>query len=150
VRSEIHEIDSINFGFPIGFPRNTVEYKWLTNSDHYPALWITTNVTGSMENIVNVRYRDAARSLTTGVSNTQTNGATEIKAIPNPSVNGIVQLDIPSSWKGYTVELFDMQAKLLSTTSNQQVVDLQNLPVGNYIARVTSGSNFSYVKLVKE
>jgi hypothetical protein len=150
VRAEIHGVDSINFGFPIGIPRNTVEYKWLVNGDHYPALWVTTNVTGSAETISSIRYRDVARNFTLSApSQAQVTISEDVKAMPNPAVNGIVGLDIPQAWKEYSVEVFDQQAKLVLTTNNQPSVNLQSLPSGMYIGRVTSGSNISYVKLVK-
>lgn len=150
VRSEIHEIDSINFGFPIGIPRNTVEYKWLVNGDHYPALWVTANVAGGgAETIAVIRYRDIARDVALHTETVVAHDATEVKAVPNPAANGLISLAIPQSWKEYSVEVFDMQSKIVLTGRNEPIVNLQNLPSGQYIGRVICGDHVAYVQLVK-
>ncbi len=151
VRSEIHEIDSVSFGgFPIGFPRNSVEYKWLATGQHYPILWVTTNVTATTEQIVNIRYRDMARTIVlpnevAGV----TDNMLEIKASPVPALSGIVTLDIPASWKQYHVDVLDINSKRVLSVDNVSTLVLESLPTGNYFARITSGSNVAYVRIVR-
>lgn len=146
VRSVINEIDSISFGVvSFGIPRNTVEYKWLVNGGHYPALWVTTTLLAGNETVTSIRYRDSARNLTpVNVSNTATKFY-KLIAYPNPSANGIVYLSIPTDWKQYTVELFDIQGKLAATYHNTPVIDMQSLSAGQYAARVVSGGNIGYV-----
>ncbi len=149
IRSEIHEIDTVNFGLgPIGVPRNTVEYKWLANGEHYPILWVTTNVTGGTETIATIRYRDMARVLTTGVSSV--NKTVEIKAYPNPTTTGIVNLDIPSDWQNFHVEVFDMQSKQICRSFNERIIDLCSYPVGVYVAKISNGQNTNYLQIIKQ
>lgn len=149
VRSVIREIDSVQFGsFPaIGIPRTTVEYKWLVNGEHYPALWVTANMGPGGEMISNIRYRDNPMP----VNNTPIidKGITTIKAYPNPSQNGIVTLEIPNSWLEYTVEVFDMQSKLVMTFKNKHQLDVRLLPTGQYLARIVSGTNTGYAHIVR-
>ncbi len=150
VRSEIHGVDSINFGFPLGLPRNSVEYKWLVHGDHYPALWVTTNVTGTTETINSIRYRDTYQNLSLSTSSPVSTTYYDIKATPNPSSNRTVQLDIPAAWQDYSVEVFDMNGRLVHNTTNKSTLDLQQLVAGQYVARVMSGNNIGYLKLVLE
>lgn len=151
VRSEIRGVDSVKFGTAAAFPipRNTVEYKWLVNGDHYPAVWIVTNVTGTTETVSSVRYRDTYQQIGLGVGSTQTATPATLTASPNPST-GLVQLDIPSSWLQYSVEVFDMTGRVVLTASSQPAIDLSNLAKGQYVGRVMCGTKTSYVQLVKE
>ncbi|MEI8279987.1 MAG: T9SS type A sorting domain-containing protein [Bacteroidota bacterium] len=155
VRSEIHEIDSINStlaGAPFSFPRNTVEYKWLVAGDHYPALFVTTNNAGlGSEQVTDVQYRDHYRPDVPylGVNKATNTTITEIKAYPNPASNGTITFDIPSDWRNYKIEIFDIQSKLLSTYHNTRTLEIQSLSKGQYMARVTSGSSFAYVRIVR-
>lgn len=154
VRSEIHQIDSIPLGtFNIGFPVNTVEYKWLVNGDHYPALWVTSNLGfgGGNEVITSVRYRDEYRD--TANVNKVANIAPSIsviKAVPNPTINGTVNLEVPDSWQKFEVEVFDMQSKRVACFHNERQIDISALPAGNYAGRITSGNQTGYVLLVKQ
>lgn len=152
VRSYIHEVDSIDFGgFPLHIPRNTVEYKWMVNGEHYPALWVTATKTDTVESsgnevINSVKYRDMARNLNVGVVARQIIPG-GISAFPNPAVNGLTHLDIPESNTDFSVELFDIHSRCLQTTRNQRDLDLRQLPKGMYVARVTIGQQYTYVKL---
>ena len=156
VRSEIHEIDSITFStFTFGIPRNTVEYKWLTNDSHYPALWVTSNQVGGTEVITSIRYRDTLRDTTTVIIDTNTgvqnvaHAKTEIKAYPNPAINGMITLSIPNDWTTFYVEVFDMQSKEVAIVKNKRELDIQSLPPGHYVARVTCGTNMAYVLITR-
>lgn len=151
VRSEIHEIDSITLSTlplpPVGIPRNTVEYKWLANGEHYPALWITTTITGSTETVTSVRYRDYYRPGLLNVNKTTT--LTELKAYPNPAVNGIVNISIPVDWKDYSIEVYDLQSKLVLSTSNTPQLNLEILPNGNYLGVIYHNGDRSFVGLTR-
>lgn len=150
VRSVINEIDSISFGVvSFGIPRNTVEYKWLINGGHYPALWVTTTVLAGNETVTAIRYRDSDRGLTPINVPNVANKIYNLSAYPNPAVNGIVNLSVPADWKQYTVELFDIQGKAVATYRNTLVLDMQQLPAGQYAARVTSSGNTGYVYIQK-
>ncbi len=156
VRSEIHQTDSVSIGtlFNFGIPANTVEYKWLVNGEHYPALWITSAVnplTGA-ETVSNIRYRDSYRTIDTssvnGVAQVNRNIAI-LKAFPNPAYSGVVTIDVPASWQTFTIEVYDMQQKLVASYANVRELNLQQLPAGQYVGRVVSGGNVGYVQIVK-
>ncbi len=153
VRQEKHEIDSIKFGtLAFGVPANTVEYKWLVNGDHYPALWVTTNVTGTTETISQIRYRDHYRDTSTHVNNATPNvtkGIAVINAYPNPSATGIYTLEIPEGWNKYSVEVFDMQSKLVANFVDTKELKLTTIPGGEYLVRVISGEQVGYVHITK-
>ncbi len=158
VRSVIREIDSVSFGtFSFGIPVNTVEYKWLATGEHYPALWVTsTLLPGGGERITSIRYRDSYRDTTTAPP-IDTNVAVQnvakvsedIKAWPNPAVNGIVTLALPASWKTFLVEVYDIQSKQVATFMDKRELNLRELPSGHYLARVTSGINVAYFHIEK-
>lgn len=165
IRSEIHEIDSITFGTStFGIPRNSVEYKWLLNGEHYPALWVVANVVGGSETVTNIRYRDSVRYFdtipivdttpidTTPIDNKITSLSrklTTFKAFPNPATDGLVTIDVPAEWTDFYVELFDVQSKEVGVYKNQRRIDMRSLPHGQYIARITSADQVAYVQLVR-
>jgi hypothetical protein len=150
VRSEVTETDTVIFNGtalpPI--PRHYVEYKWLANGQHYPALWITTNIVGGNETVSSVRYRDTRRSGLAGIAGTSA-PVRELKAYPNPAVNGYVTLEMPAAWKAYTTEIFDMQGRLVQTAQNSPEMDVRALAPGNYLVRVSAGSEAGYVRITK-
>lgn len=150
VRSEIVEIDSVTFsGTTFGLPRTTVEYRWLVNGDHMPALFASAISVGGAELPTTVRYRDHYRpEFATGVANLK-NQNTSIAAYPTPAANGLVTLQMPDSWKNYVVEVYDMGGKLLQTYTNRKDLNLSALPAGNYMARITAGQEWGVVKIVR-
>lgn len=153
VRSFIHEIDSVDFsGFPFTIPRNTVEYKWLVNGEHYPALWVTSSKTdaneyGGTELITSIRYRDIARALTTNVPGEPLRGT--VKAFPNPSADGKVTLELPADWKTYSITIYDQSSKAVMTLANRADVDLSRLPAGMYVAQVVHNADVVYAQIVR-
>jgi len=148
-RSEINEIDSVTFsGTTIGLPRNMVEYKWMVNGSHYPALWVTTTIIAGTEIVSNIKYKDVAREMSTGVINTKP-AIYAFNAYPNPAVNGTVTLDIPANWTNFYTEVYDMQSRLVLASDNTRVLNITALPKGNYAARVTSGNKTAYIHITK-
>lgn len=143
VRSIVNEIDSVIAGpIRLGIPRKTVEYKFLVNGEHYPALWITASVLGSAETITGVRYRDTKRVGSNILS--KTSAIQSINAYPNPVSKGVLNLDIPSNWNNYQISLFDIQGKLVTSATNSKTIDFSNLASGKYIVQVVSGSEVAY------
>jgi hypothetical protein len=143
-RSEVHEEDSITspFGsFPLQL--NSVEYKWLLSGQHYPALFVTTNLTGSAETVTNVRYRDSARSLAIGVINT-TPKIYVLSAYPNPAINGMVTLHIPSDWNNYSVEVSDIQGNIILRSCNNSSLNLKEVAEGTYLIKVNCEHKTGY------
>ena len=153
VRSVIHEIDSVSVaGLPLalGIPRNTVEYKWLVNGDHYPALWVTSQLLpGGGETVTNIRYRDVWRDTSIAAHVSSVPSIVALKASPVPAVNGKVSLELPAAWTDFVVEVFDMQSNEVALFKNTKLIDLSSVPTGTYIVRVISGQQTGYVKIVK-
>ena len=149
VRSEIDEIDSVSFGTTtFGLPNNTVEYKWLANGEHYPLLWVTSNVVGGSETISSIRYRDIARAMPNEVPTV--NGIeTNVKAYPVPAIDGIFHLDVPASWNHFHAEVFDINGRMVLTGDDLRTLNLQAFATGSYVARLTSGGMTGFVQLVK-
>lgn len=152
VRSVIQEVDSVQFGsFPaFGLPRTTVEYKWLVNGDHYPALWVTANMGPTGETIGSIRYRDNPMSMPNkeAVQDVRPQIAT-LSAYPNPSINGAITIDIPDAWQNFTVEVFDATSKLITTVNNSKQLDMSALAAGRYLVRVVSNSNIGYAQVIR-
>lgn len=150
VRSEINEIDSVQFS-PLpafGLPRNSVDYKWLVQGEHYPALWITTTVVAGNETISNVRYRDSYRPLSIqeqGAGNT----ISKLEVYPNPA-NDYVQIAIPTGRELYTVEVFDIQGKLMAHQQSTNRINTATYAAGNYMVRVTFEDGTAYAPFVKQ
>jgi hypothetical protein len=147
IRSEINEIDTFTFGgMKFGFPRNSVDYKWLANGERYPLLWITTNKTGTTETIASIRYRDTYRVITSVEK--VANAVQEIKAYPNPASTSI-SLAIPSSWINYEVSIFNQQGAVVATYHNQEHLPIQALASGCYFVQVQAGSEIAFAKFQK-
>lgn len=143
VRSEIHEIDSIDLLVTkIGLPRNTVEYKFLANGQHYPLLWVTASLTGSTETVTSIRYRDIARSTMSIAANTLSYRS--VTAYPNPSQNGMITLALPADWQQYQIACYDIQGKLVATTSNKNQIDLSQMASGKYVVQIICGNETGY------
>ena len=155
VRSEIHEVDSVQFGMlpAIGFPRNSVEYKWLVNGEHYPALWVTSNLLpGGTETISSIRYRDNPGTPPVDTNSkvaTITNTITVIKAWPVPAENGMVTLDIPAGWQTFDIVVFDMASKEVASFKDQKEINISALAKGRYLGLIASGASSGLVELVR-
>lgn len=151
VRSEIVEEDSVVMdGTAFGIPRTTVEYKWLVNGEHYPAMYVSTLSVAGFEVPLSVRFRDKYRpELNTRVKNI-TADKQDVFAYPNPATEGWVRFELPDSWtKDYYIELFDGQGKSVMSHHNKRQLDVSTLPTGNYLARIISGGATAYIKLVR-
>lgn len=146
VRSEVVEQDTVRFGpTTLGIPRHYVEYKWLANGQHYPMMFVTTNVVAGNETPGSVRYRDSKRSL--AITGTQP-AVRQIALYPNPAAQ-VVNLKVPASWTAYSVELFDAQGKLLQVQQNQSAINTSQLPGGQYFVRVQHGSDIGLAQFVR-
>lgn len=147
VRSEIRGTDTITISplLSIPIPRNTVEYKWLANGEHYPALWVTANIIGSTETITQVRYRDMYRPGLLNVA--QTPAISILKVYPNPVKGGYVMIDIPTIWQSYTIDLYDMQGKLVAQYQNISKLDISNIAKGNYLAVINHVAERAYAMI---
>lgn len=149
VRSELNEVDSITFsGTSFGFPRKTVEYKWLTPGEHFPALWVTTDETTGTPVVTSVRYRDIYRQLQTSVGEIQAR-VQMLTSYPNPAKDNIT-IDVPKDWHRYQIIVFDAAGKIVAQTENQMTISTASFPAGAYVARVVSSDQTGYIHFVKE
>lgn len=147
VRSEVNQVDSINYSiFNLGIPVNTVEYKWLVNGEHYPALWITTTKTGTTETISSITYRDSARGLSVPMIKPT---AQELTVYPNPAAAGHTKIDVPASWGGFVVAVYDIQGREVHKVVNNTNIDLSALPAGQYLARVSGQGHLGYCVITR-
>ena len=148
VRSVLNEVDTFTFGTTVTpISRTQVDYKWLVQGEHYPALWITTTVVGGQEVMNAIRFRDNYRT-SLGVADIASSFH-ELTAFPNPATSDNVTLNIPASWKQYSVEVFDAAGRLSLSVQNSPKLNVSNLANGHYIVRVTSGDHIGYVRMVK-
>jgi len=149
VRSETHEIDSVHYSTTaLGIPRNTVDYKWIANGEHYPALWVTANIIAGGEKVTNVQYRDVVRHGLLSVNNT-TKPQSKLNIYPNPATNGTVRVQVPADWSNYITEVFDMQGRAIATSYNTPEINVSSFASGHYIVRVSSGANIAFGEIVK-
>ncbi|GAA4467056.1 hypothetical protein GCM10023093_22200 [Nemorincola caseinilytica] len=150
VRSEINEIDSIDFsGQTFGIERTTIEYRWMVKGEHQPALMISAISLADTEIVTTVRYKDRYRPEFSTAVATATPGVEQVNAFPNPATDGHVRFDMPAAWKQYVIELFDVQGRKVGTWVNRNELDITQLVPGNYMARITAGSTLAYVRLTR-
>ncbi len=147
VRSELDEIDSVTVaGIPIGLPRHTIEYKWLATGEHYPLLTISTSVVAGMEVATGARYRDVARG---GVNVAQTENKLSVLSVyPNPATD-VIHVAVPATWQAYTVNVYDVQGRLIITDKNTSAIDVHHLSGGNYLVQVLQAGNVGYASFAK-
>lgn len=150
VRTEVVAVDSVQVSpLPaIGIPRRTVDYKWLVPGEHYPALWITTTITGSTETITAVRYRDSYRPSSIQDA-AKGNTISRLDIYPNPA-NDVMQISIPGNISEYTVEVYDMQGRVLIRVQNTDVINIAELVPGNYLVRLSYENGVGYAPLIKQ
>ncbi len=150
VRSEVNEVDSFSAaGTTFGFPRKTVEYKWLTLGEHYPALWVVTDETTGTPVTSSARFRDNYRQGLLSITEPQSS-IQFLEAYPVPAKGNKVYFKTPESWKAFTVAVFDQSGKIVAHASSQNEIDIQGLAAGNYFGRIISGNHTGYIHFVKE
>jgi hypothetical protein len=144
VRSEIREIDSVKIGpLPaVGVPRNSVEYKWLATGERYPVLLVTANLNGSTETITSVRYRDIYRPGLLSITEPQM--MQTVSVYPNPSDKGILHINLPANWHTYTVQVYDVQGRVVKELDNTNQIETKDLANGNYLLVVNHQGSFAY------
>ena len=63
---------------------------------------------------------------------------------PNPVI-GMINLNVSENFK-YEATIYDIQGRIMISTINQSTIDIQSLPQGTYLIKITdldSGQNFS-------
>lgn len=148
VRSESTEIDSVMFdSTTYAIPRTTVDYKWLVNGGHYPALWVTTTIVAGNEVVSGINYRDVQRHGLLSVANAQTPQL--LTVYPNPATDGIIHLTVPANWTNFSVAVFTITGRVVATAENSAKISIANQPHGRYLVRVTSGNAIGYAQVVR-
>jgi len=66
-----------------------------------------------------------------------TEAVLDVELFPNPS-SSILKLKNVEQLNAYGVKIFDLSGKLLLSRLNESVIDVRNLPVGEYILTVRS------------
>jgi hypothetical protein len=150
IQSETHEIDSVTIPalpFPIGFPQNNVEFKWLIKGEHYPAVDVMAPYPFS-GTVTSITYRDVYHYFPP-LSTQQLSSVKALEAYPVPAQSSVT-ISVPQAWQQYSIELYDMQSRLVQKLDNKNILNLSQLPAGNYLARVTSGNNIGLVRVAKQ
>ena len=94
-----------------------------------------------------VWFANGDRELT---STEETLLAEQLKVYPNPTT-GIVTFQISDEIKNdYQITVIDMMGKVLKTTKNVNTVNISDLPNGQYIMNLTSGSTMMNTMVVKQ
>lgn len=150
VRSDIHEVDTINITSPITFNypivMDTVEYKWLVNGEHYPALWVTQSKhTGAM---INVTYKDSVRHGIVDVNGPHFN-IQHLAIYPNPSQD-IVHIKVPAAWHHYTVLVFDESGRTIISFDDKNELNIYALSPGKYNLLIKNDNNIGYAEIIKQ
>lgn len=146
VRSEVNELDSITYmSTKLAIPRHYVDYKWLANGEHYPTLWITTNIVGSAEVPSAVRYRDRQ---VLGVSPVSRK-AQPLEVYPNPTSGSELHLRVPAGWHSYNVHLFDMNGRLLRSVVNTAKMSTADLTPGQYMIVAESNGDYRATHFIR-
>jgi hypothetical protein len=146
VRSEVNELDSIVAGTTkLAIPRHYVDYKWLANGEHYPALWITTNIVGTSEVPTTVRYRDRVVLGVPSISKS----AQPLEVYPNPAAGADLHVRVPADWHNYNVHLFDVNGRLLRSIVNTNTIATADLAAGQYIVVAENNGDYRIAKFVR-
>jgi len=149
VRSEVNGVDSVDITISkFGLPRRTVEYKYLVNGEHYPAVWITASIIGSTETITSIRFRDSVRVNTATIPSTG-NSFFKVKTYPNPVVNNVLNIEVPNNWKDFEIHIFDVLGKNIYQSKNEHQINLSELSSGKYLLQLTKGNEIGYSLIEK-
>ena len=146
VKSEVYGTDSlVAQGISLPIPHNTIEYKWLAKTHHYPLLWVTTNKVGTTQVVQNVTYRDMYRP-NLGVASPAV--ALQRVDVYVDAAARSLRLFLPAGWQRNTVEVFDVNGRVVLKATDATEVDSSTLAGGTYLLRITSPQGVGYAKAV--
>jgi len=151
IRSEIHEIDTINIpllSLNLPLVMDTIEYKWLVNGGHYPALWVTQSKHTSV--LTSVTYRDSLRHGVLSVNNQPQLSWQAIQAYPNPVTKGDMHLVIPADWSDFTVLVYDNTGRVVADFKNKNQFNVNSLSSGKYILLIKCNNNIGISQIAKQ
>lgn len=145
VRAEVYGTDMAVFGgISVPIPHHTVAYQWLSSGEHYPLLWVTTDkMPDGAQYVRSVRYRDIARTNMAVVQAAPVPQKLEVSTDPATKT---LRLLLPQGWEKNTVEVFDLNGRLVHKVSDAAAVDGSSWASGLYILRVTSPLGMGFAK----
>lgn len=113
---------------------------------------VTWTATGIIETITNVDVNQAIiiKEGSGILSNTDIQTDNLFSMYPNPSNNGVFKLSITDN-ESVSLQVFDLSGRLITEiedVKNKDEIDLRHYYKGIYIAKISSGSNISSIKLL--
>ncbi|MFY0604347.1 MAG: VCBS repeat-containing protein [Flavobacteriaceae bacterium] len=130
------------------------EFVGLDNATTIDYIKITWNHSGQVETINNVQPN---QSITiqegNGVLSTSEVTSSAFNIFPNPSNNGMFNIYFNKDISDVNVEIFDFSGRLIYSKKGLQkndVLDLENYARGVYIAKITTATTTSTIKLINQ
>ena len=113
---------------------------------------MTWTATGIIETITNVDVNQAIiiKEGSGILSNTDIQTDNLFSMYPNPSNNGVFKLSISDNER-VSLQIFDLSGRLVTKKDdlrNNDEIDVSHYHKGIYVAKISSGSNISSIKLL--
>jgi hypothetical protein len=120
-----------------------------TEIDYIKVTWTATGTTETINN-VDVNQAIIIKEGSGILSNTDIQTDNFFSMYPNPSNNGIFKLSISDNER-VSLQIFDLSGRLVTKKDdlrNNDEIDVSHYHKGIYVAKISSGSNISSIKLL--
>jgi len=120
-----------------------------TEIDFIKVTWTATGITETISNI-DVNQAIIIKEGSGILSNTDIQTDNLFSMYPNPSNNGIFKLSISDN-ETVSLQIFDLSGRLVTKKDdlrNNDEIDVSHYHKGIYVAKISSGSNISSIKLL--
>ena len=120
-----------------------------TEIDYIKVTWTATGITETISNI-DVNQAIIIKEGSGILSNTDIQTDNLFSMYPNPSNNGIFKLSISDN-ETVSLQIFDLSGRLVTKKDdlrNNDEIDVSHYHKGIYVAKISSGSNISSIKLL--
>ena len=120
-----------------------------TEIDYIKVTWTATGITETISNI-DVNQAIIIKEGSGILSNTDIQTDNLFSMYPNPSNNGIFKLSISDNER-VSLQIFDLSGRLVTKKDdlrNNDEIDVSHYHKGIYVAKISSGSNISSIKLL--
>ena len=120
-----------------------------TEIDYIKVTWTATGITETISNI-DVNQAIIIKEGSGILSNTDIQTDNFFSMYPNPSNNGIFKLSISDN-ETVSLQIFDLSGRLVTKKDdlrNNDEIDVSHYHKGIYVAKISSGSNISSIKLL--
>jgi hypothetical protein len=120
-----------------------------TEIDYIKVTWTATGTTETINN-VDVNQAIIIKEGSGILSNTDIQTDNFFSMYPNPSNNGIFKLSISDN-ETVSLQIFDLSGRLVTKKDdlrNNDEIDVSHYHKGIYVAKISSGSNISSIKLL--